>query len=107
MDIIDENDFQKTYLSEQHMTQIAIDYIKIAGYELRSVPDIPTEVNNQEFANIEEMVKQVFPQTIATEDTPVGTATTCVHEIHLKPATRPIKQRIRQVSKRRIQEMYL
>ena len=27
----------------------------------------------------------------------LGTITMCVHEIHLKPDTRPVKQRIRQV----------
>ena len=43
------------------------------------------------------MVRLVFSQIIANDDSPVGAATKCVHEIHLKLGTRPVKQRIRPV----------
>ena len=79
------------------MTKIAIDLITIAGQESKPDTILPASVNCKEFSTVEEMVKQIFPQIIATDETPVGTATTCVHEIHLKPGTRPVKQRIRQV----------
>ena len=95
--VIDEEDFRDKYLTEQHMTKIAIDLITIAGQESKPDTILPASVNCKEFSTVEEMVKQIFPQIIATDETPVGTATTCVHEIHLKPGTRPVKQRIRQV----------
>ena len=84
MNVIDEEDFKDKYLTEQHMNKIAIDFITIAGQESDPSTHIPTSVNCQEFSTVEDVIKQIFPQIIATDDTPVSTATTCVHVIHLK-----------------------
>ena len=97
IDVIDEDHFKESYLIEKHLTKIAVDFITIAGYSNSPEADIPPNIARQEYTTIEEMVKQVFPQIIANDNSPVGTATRCVHEIHLKPGTRPVKQRIRPV----------
>ena len=94
-DAIDEDEFKESYLPEKHLTKIAVDFITTASQTNLTEAEISTEIARKEYTNIEEMVKQVFPQIIANDESPVGTATMCIHEIHLKPGTRPVKQRIR------------
>ena len=43
------------------------------------------------------MIKSVFPQFLAQENSQVGLALNCVHEINLKPGTKPIKQKVKRV----------
>ena len=43
------------------------------------------------------MIKSVFPQLINNNDDRVGQAKNCMHEIRLKPATAPIKHRVRRL----------
>ena len=50
---------------------------------------------DQDFPNVESMIKSVFPQLLAEENSQVGLALNCVHEINLKPGTKPIKQKFR------------
>ena len=43
------------------------------------------------------MIKGIFPLLIAGDNGEVGLALNCVHEINLKPGTKPVKQRVRRV----------
>ena len=40
-----------------------------------------------EYPNVEGMIKSVFPQLMAGDGSEVGLALNCVHEINLKPGT--------------------
>ena len=49
------------------------------------------------FDTVESMIKGVFPQLLNVKDGKVGQAKNCAYEIHLKPGTVPVKQRVRRV----------
>ena len=71
-------------------------FISARNVELKpNVQDI--EKLDQEFPNVDGMIKSVFPQLMADENDEVGLALNCIHEINLKPGTKPVKQKVRRV----------
>ena len=55
MDVIDEDVFKESFLTEKHLTKIAIDFITIASHTNSTEAEIPSEIAMQEYTNIEEM----------------------------------------------------
>ena len=94
--IIDEQEFKNNYLPEKHLQEIAVNFIAAGKIEVKEeLRDI--ERLDQEFPNVEGMIKGIFPQILAGDNGEVGLALNCVHEINLKPGTKPVKQRVRRV----------
>ena len=92
-DEIDEDEFKGKFLPEKHMQELAVNFVSIRNPEVREeelVADL-----DQDFPNVESMIKSAFPQLLAEENSQVGLALKCVHEINLKPGTKPIKQKVR------------
>ena len=94
--IVDEQDFKENYLPENHLQDIAANFITVGRLEVKDeVRD--TKNLDQDFPNVEGMIKGIFPQLLAGDNGEVGLALNCVHEINLKPGTKPVKQKVRRV----------
>ena len=91
--IIEEQEFKENYLPEKHLQELAVNFIVAEKKEREQ----NIEKLDQEFSNVEGMIKGIFPQLIASDNGEVGLAIYCVHEINLKPGTKPVKQRVRRV----------
>ena len=93
-----EEEYVKDYLDSPNLQKIAIDFIKIASQDKGKESEIKYEtLEYEKFGNVEEMVKHTFPNLLAEDDSEVGTASQCVHEINLMTGTKPIKQRARRI----------
>ena len=83
-----EEEYVKDYLDSPNLQKIAIDFIKIASQEKGVESERKYETPQYEkFGNVEEMVKNTFPNLLAEDNTEVGTASQCVHEINLMAGT--------------------
>ena len=95
VDEIDEKEYKEKFLPEKHMQELAVNFVSARNPE-SSEEDI-IENLDENFPNVESMIKSVFPQLLAEENSQVGLALNCVHEINLNPGTKPIKKKVRRV----------
>ena len=95
--IVVEQDFKENYLTEKHLQEIAVNFIAVERLEVNDeVHD--TKNHDQDFPNVEGMIKGIFPQLLAGDNGEVGLALNCVYEINFKPGIKPAKQRVRRVT---------
>ena len=65
--IVDEQEFKDCYLPEKHLQEIAVNFISVGKVEVKDeVSD--TENLDQEFPNVEGMIKSIFPQLLAGDN---------------------------------------
>ena len=74
-----------------HLQDVAVNFISVGKIEAKQ-EEKDYEKLDQEFPCVEGMITTVFPQLIASESGEVGLALNCVHEINLKPGTKPVKR---------------
>ena len=89
---VDEEDFRANYMPEGRESEVVIRFISAPGDSRENVNE--TEDIGKAFDTVENMIKGVFPQLLNCKDGKVGQAKNCIHEIHLKPGTIPVKQSI-------------
>ena len=94
--MVDEQEFKDKFLPETQLQDVAVNFISVGKIEVNLV-EKAFEKLDQGFPSVEGMITTVFPQLIASESGEVGLALNCVHEINLKPGTKPVKQRMRRV----------
>ena len=91
-EIIEEDEFRVRYLPEVKCAEMAINFIAAEKGSRSIVQD-----DLREFGTVESMIKSVFPHLLNSSEHKVGQAKNCVHEIHLKPGSAPVKHRVRRV----------
>ena len=65
--IIDEQEFKDNYLPENHLQEIAVNFIAAGKREVKEeLRD--TERLDQEFPNVEGMIKGIFPELLAGDN---------------------------------------
>ena len=93
VDEIHEELYKGKFLPEKHMQELAVNFVSARNPE--SSEEDYIDNLDKSFLNVESIIKSVFPQLLAEENSQVSLALNCVHEINLNPGTKPIKQKVR------------
>ena len=93
-DEIDENEFKGKFFPEKTCKNSRLIFVSVRNPETRKEENI--ENIDKDFPNVG-MIKPIFPQLLDEENSQMGLALNCIHEMNLKPGIKPIKQKVRRV----------
>ena len=90
-DEIDEDQFKGKLMPEKNMQELTVNFVLVKNPVAREEEFVANL--DQDFSNVERMIKSVFPQLLA-DNSQLGLALKCVHEINSKSSTNRSNKRL-------------